>query len=653
MNDSDETREDFPPQSQGLLDSASACPDDLATHESLAAEIAQWRLLVELSPHPVLQIDEHGMVLYYNRASAPLIEAWGDGTRCRVPTDLQNLVSEVLLSDIARITTVHLAAQRVFSLVIHAAPATHSVQMYGLDITGQISITEDLLRENRLMNMLMTHIPDHIYFKDTQSRFIRISHSLAAYFGLKHPRDAIGKTDFDFFGREHAEQAFNDEQQIIRTGQPVIGLVEKETWPDGRVSWVSTTKIPMRDHTGAIVGILGISRDITQRHQLEETVRQQERLAALGQLTGGIAHNFNNSLMAIYLYAEILAEDSALTEEQIESAQAILEEAKDASRLVRQILDFSRQTPVETQRISLGEFIQGKSDMLRHTLPENIRFLIEVPLREIVDEADSTQLQALMMNLVVNARDAMPNGGEIRISVQGLVIEQEKQLILGTLTPGEWACLSVADTGVGIPAEIVPHIFEPFFTTKPKGEGTGLGLSQVYGIVQQYGGQIGIETEVGRGTTMSGYLPVIKEAPRPTKLQSTSAAATAHKGRGECILVAEDEDSLRAAVERMLKRWGYHPIMAANGKDALEVYRSRDDIDLVITDLVMPGMGGIELGEAIHALNPHIPIIYMTGYFLTSDLEALSKRPNSRIVYKPINREEMLRNVREFLEKNE
>ncbi len=260
-------------------------------------------------------------------------------------------------------------------------------------------------------------------------------------------------------------------------------------------------------------------------------------------------------------------------------------------------------------------------------------------------QADPTRLRQAVVNIVLNARDAMPEGGEIRLGLSRLTVGPEKRPPLMGMGPGEWVCIEVADTGTGIPPEVLPHIFEPFFTTKPRGVGTGLGLAQVYGIVQQHGGHIGVETEVGKGTTFRVYLPAVaEEAPA----LGPTAEVPLPTGRGEMILLVEDHPALRAAGRKVLEQLGYRVLEAADGREALEVYAA-EQVDLVLTDVVMPGMGGAALVEALRQQNPDVKVIAFTGYGEDQEVDRVRRAGVSEVIRKPFEVERLAETIRRML----
>jgi PAS domain S-box-containing protein len=445
--------------------------------------------------------------------------------------------------------------------------------------------------------------------------------------GVK-PGDHVGKSIFDVYSSfprilEDVHRALAGE-----TVSPIadIGGVLFESW-----------YTPLLDQDGEITGAIGVATDVTEREHLEAQIRQQERLAAVGQLAGGIAHDFNNYLTTIMLYAQILLRSPSFPQELATNVRTILDESRRAVRLVQQILDFSRRSMMETQLVDLGSFIEEVTGILRRTLPESIRLLIEVEAEESMVQADPTRIQQALMNLALNARDAMPQGGELSISLSKMRLRSGERdsragVLPADIPDGEWVCMAVSDTGVGMTEEVQSHLFEPFFTTKGA-EGTGLGLAQVHGIVKQHGGYIGVETALGQGATFCIYLPAHEVALQdPTVMPSTIPPT----GDGELILLVEDEDRVREAIHEILETLGYRVLIAANGRQALEVYQSAESVDLVLTDVVMPEMGGIELVRELRKRAAHLKALAITGYMVPEDLAELHEAGIGEIVSKPV-----------------
>ena len=364
-----------------------------------------------------------------------------------------------------------------------------------------------------------------------------------------------------------------------------------------------------------------VLRDVTQERDIQRRGQQQERLAAVGQLAAGIAHDFNNIMAVIILYAQIISRTMKMPSRTQEALNTIEKQAKRAADLVQQILDFSRQSVLERQLLDLLPFMKELVKLFNRTLPEHIRIELTDTGEAYFIHADPSRIQQLMMNLAVNARDAMPEGGQLQISLAHVQTEKHKPLPLGDMPPGNWVQIQVADSGSGIPPEVLPQIFEPFFTTKEVGQGTGLGLAQVYGIVQQHEGYIDVATKVGQGTTLTLYFPALDTA---ESAAGTPDKAALQQGEGQTVLVVEDDLATRKVLVDSLSLMNYEVVEAINGREALAILETRtNDIALVLSDVVMPEMGGIALFHAMRQKNLRIPIVLLTGHPLSKEMENL------------------------------
>jgi two-component system cell cycle sensor histidine kinase/response regulator CckA len=380
--------------------------------------------------------------------------------------------------------------------------------------------------------------------------------------------------------------------------------------------------------------------------EYEERIHQLDRLAVVGQMAGGIAHDFGNFLTTNIFHLELLLNDPRLPPELVPTVETVLDGAHRTAQLVRQILDFSRRTTLRSQPIDVVAFVDEIATILRRTLPESIRLVVDVSPEEIVASIDPARMEQVLMNLALNARDAMPEGGELRISLSRVEVEPGTsppivEISLAETQPvempsGNWVCLSVSDTGTGITEDVRLRLFEPFFTTKGE-EGTGLGLAQVYGIVRQHDGHIGVETEISRGTTFRVYLPACDKGEMGEDSRGMSVAP---RGRGEMILFVEDEEKLREVGRVILESLGYQVLVAENGLEALEVYRAvcaegASEIDLVITDVVMPEMGGKALVHELKKVAPDVKVLAISGYVLKDELHALRESGILGTIQKP------------------
>jgi two-component system cell cycle sensor histidine kinase/response regulator CckA len=391
-------------------------------------------------------------------------------------------------------------------------------------------------------------------------------------------------------------------------------------------------------------------------HRLEETLEelrdaqermvQQERLAAVGQLAAGIAHDFNNILAAITLYTQMSLRTDELSSRTREHLEIIAEQAGRAADLVQQILDFSRRAIIERRPLALAPFLKETVNLLEHTLPESIQINFERATGEFMVDADPTRIQQTIVNLALNARDAMPKGGELHIAVSAVTAANRITCVTcGQIVAGDWVQVTVRDTGTGIPPNVLPHIFEPFFTTRAP-LGSGLGLAQVYGIVKQHGGHIDVETEAGRGTTFKLYWPSQVSQPEAAKLKPTSLA----QGEGETILVVEDNRTIQAALADALEMANYQVLKASNGKEALDIIEQHEgQIPLVLSDWVMPFMGGLELIQKIRQHRPTTKAVILTGHPLSESTKESAPEGIVGWVQKPPNLDQLIETVAQAL----
>jgi signal transduction histidine kinase/ActR/RegA family two-component response regulator len=373
--------------------------------------------------------------------------------------------------------------------------------------------------------------------------------------------------------------------------------------------------------------------DATQTREVRAQLAQQERLAAVGQLASGIAHDFNNIMAVIVLYAQMMLQSPGLPERSREQVAIVNQQAWNATQLIQQILDFSRRAALERQPLDLLPLVKEHVKLLERTLPEHIEVTFVHDSGEHTVNADPTRIQQVLMNLAVNARDAMPEGGTLRIELERIIVRHGQSPLLPEMKPGDWIRLSVTDTGTGIPPDVLPHIFEPFFTTKVHGAGSGLGLPQVYGIVEQHEGRIGVATQVGTGTTFNIYLPALAvDTPEPL----ISEASTLQHGQGETLLVVEDDRAVQAALISTLEALNYTVLPAANGREALALLDQQGShVALVLSDVVMPVMGGIALLHALRKQGWTVPVILLTGHPMEKDLEVLQTQGLSAWLLKP------------------
>ncbi len=408
--------------------------------------------------------------------------------------------------------------------------------------------------------------------------------------------------------------------------------------------WLSINAAPVFGEDGTPRAAVSSFIDITDRRLLNEQLQQSQKMEGIGRLAGGIAHDFNNIITAIVGNIDFAAEAAPADSEQLHDLEQAREAAQRGAALTRQLLTFARRQPVNPQPLRLDELAAGMDRMLRRVLGEDVT----LETRSVGDlwsvRADASQMEQVILNLAVNARDAMPHGGT-------LVVDTSNQVVAGGRLPGgaesgEFVVLTVSDTGVGMTAEIREHIFEPFFTTRPVGAGTGLGLSTVYGIVQDAGGFVRVESESGAGTSFRVYLPRSLTEAAPGAVGGEIGPS---RGSGT-VLVVEDETAVRQLVERSLRAYGYTVIAAADGREALGIVeRSGSDIDIVITDVIMPGLSGTDLAARLQDTRPGLPVLFMSGY-PDHSRNSSAQIPAERLLQKPFTPAQLVRRVQLALE---
>lgn len=416
-----------------------------------------------------------------------------------------------------------------------------------------------------------------------------------------------------------------------------------------RMRWVALTGTPSLHSDGDLAAVYGTLVDVTERRRLEEQLRQAQKMEAIGQLAGGIAHDFNNLLLAIRGHAEFALEEADPGSAITDDLRIIVDETERASGLTRQLLAFSREHVPNLEVLDLGDVVQGMKGMLARLLGENIEVIIEAPDAPLHVEADPAQVQQVVMNLATNARDAMITGGRLVVRLEGIEVDRDQARRWGaTLDPGPFVLLSVRDTGVGMDDQTARKVFDPFFTTKTVGKGTGLGLSTVLGIVVERRGHVEMETRRGEGTELRIFLPRAGRGRAAAEDREEQEGLGA--GAGRTILVVEDEPAVRSVVRRYLEGSGYRVYEAASAAEALQRIAEcgLEHLDLVMTDVIMPGLSGIELVERLRERRPDLPVVFMSGYAEEEMLER-GHRLEGSFLYKPFDHGDLMTVVARIL----
>ena len=443
---------------------------------------------------------------------------------------------------------------------------------------------------------------------DRQGTFIRVSPSAAVILGYR-PDEMVGHSAAAFLYPDDLDST-RSEMRLARRGRQMRNFQCRYVHRDGRIvplTWTGVWSEPDQQH-------FFIGRDMTEHVNLERQLRQAQKMEAIGQLTGGIAHDFNNILTVIIGMAELLSADVANDAELLPMVRAIDDAAARGAQLTQRMLSFARKQPLQARVIDLNEIVVRMTTMLQRTLGEDIAVKTALTADPWPAFADASQLEDVLLNLAVNARDAMPNGGQLLIETTNTHLDDHYALQNVEVAPGDYATVIVTDSGTGMSANVMEHAFEPFFTTKDVGRGTGLGLSMVYGFVKQSHGHVKIYSELGHGTSIRLYLPKAGGlATAPT--HAAADAIAAHHGSGETILVVEDDAGARTVAVTILKSLGYCVLEAEDGKTALAALDDAHAIDLLFTDLIMPnGMSGFDLLRKAREQRPGLRALFTSGY---------------------------------------
>jgi two-component system, cell cycle sensor histidine kinase and response regulator CckA len=409
---------------------------------------------------------------------------------------------------------------------------------------------------------------------------------------------------------------------------------------------VARWSAPLRDASGKVTGFVALLTDNTERKRLEEQFRQSQKMEAVGRLAGGVAHDFNNLLTVITGYSQMVSDRLETDDPRAEAVQQVLRASDRATALTKQLLAFSRQQVVQPKVLDVGMLVKDMAQMLKRLVGETIELmLIGVPARVY---ADPGQIEQVIVNLAVNARDAMPSGGRLGIETSVTEFDTFSMMIHPGLTPGPYVLLSISDTGCGMTAETKAHLFEPFFTTKERGRGTGLGLSTSYGIVKQNGGEILVYSEPDIGSAFKIYLPRVEE---PLDVEPSSVSGSERFRGSETVLVVEDEDDVRRVVVHMLQQLGYDVLTAASGAEAMRLCEETErHIHLLLTDVVMPKMSGRELADRLCGNLPNLKVLFVSGYTGSVIIHHGVLDPGTHFLQKPFSAAQLGGKVREVLE---
>jgi PAS domain S-box-containing protein len=517
-------------------------------------------------------------------------------------------------------------------------------------MTSRVEEAHGALREtNQLTQFALAAARIGVWQSPLGNGAMTCSDSMALVHGID--ADALPQNRAAFLALVHDADRARVRDMLEARSAPdgVFDVQYRALWPDGSVHWIEGKGRVKLDDAGRPTSVLGVSIDVTDRQRLESQLRQSQKMEAVGQLAGGVAHDFNNLLTAILGHGNILLDELAPDTETRADVVEILNAADSAARLTHQLLAFSRQTVMQPEIVSINDVIARTEKLLRRLIPEHIEVVTSLDSDVPAVRVDIVHLEQVIMNLAVNARDAMPAGGTLTIASGTARLDGRESFAGETPAPGTYTMLAVTDSGAGMSAEIISHIFEPFFTTKPIGQGTGLGLATVFGIVRQSRGYIDVQSEPGDSTTFRIYLPAAT-APGASSPRPAESVATRTPGGGETVLVVEDDAAVRAIARRILERYGYRVEAAASGEEALLLLTMHDlRPDLVLTDVVMPGMTGAELYREIAPLHPGLRVLFTSGYAADALDRYGIEEIDGLFIEKPYSPDELAKKVREAL----
>ena len=530
------------------------------------------------------------------------------------------------------------------NLVESDEPGEFTIVGTTFDVTERKKSREELRLSRQRFAAFMRHLPGVAFMKNRDGRYVFYNEAAQGLFHLD-PVDFLGKTDHEVWPGEYADRLVANDEEVLRT-KSLVEAVEAVPHKQGVHHWL-IYKFPIVDENDEVQFIGGMGIDITERRQLEDQLRQSQKMEAVGRLAGGVAHDFNNLLTVISGYGDMIMRGLTPDDPLHGCIEEVLKASSRATSLTNQLLAFSRRQVIQPKILDLNILVANMDRMLRRVIGEHIELetVLTPGLGSV--KADAGQLEQVIMNLAVNARDAMPEGGRLFIRTGNVDVPHSSRLH-ADVRPGCYVRLTVADTGKGMDAEIMVHLFEPFYTSKATGKGTGLGLSTVYGIVKQSGGEIVVESEPGSGATFHIYLPRVAgvlDDSRPARIQPAVRAGT------ETILLVEDEPGVRQLVREMLHRLGYTTLEAGGGAEALRIFdQHRGGIDLLLTDVIMPQMSGRDLAARLRSLQPALKVLYMSGY--TDDMLAHHGvlEPNVYLLPKPFAPDELGAKLREVLD---
>ncbi len=513
-----------------------------------------------------------------------------------------------------------------------------------LDITERKRAEAELRASQQLLETVFNAIPHTMVIKDRESRYIQVNNAWYEFYG-RSPKEVIGKAPKETAGKSDINSMLEEDQITLSGKESTYAFENTRINRFGEKRNFQMVRAKIRDGEGNVTGLVALGQDVSDRKQLEAQLQQSQKMEAVGTLAGGIAHNFNNLLQMIMSNVALLLMETDSSHPQHEILSAIKNRVKSGSELTRQLLGFARGGKYQVKPTDLNRMLAAVSRMFART-QKKIIVRRKYQRNLSTTNLDQGQIEQVLLNLFVNSQEAMPRGGELLLKSENVTLEESFSRLHG-VTPGKYVKISVQDTGKGMDQETMGRIFEPFFTTKEMAHGSGLGLASAYGIIRNHAGIITVDSEVGKGTTFDIYLPATDKEITEIK----EAAREVRKGTGTVLLVDDEEGNLTGVRMNLEMALGYKSLTAKSGAEAIKVYaKNKDEINLVILDLIMPGMGGGETFDKLRELNPKVKVLLSSGYSLEGEAAEVMERGCNGFIQKPFDPEELSEQIHKVLD---
>ncbi len=516
-------------------------------------------------------------------------------------------------------------------------------------ILKQNKSKKTLIEKSNILNDILLNVPHYIFWKDVSGIYRGCSKSFAEITGLHSPESIIGKTDNELPWRNDDRLSYiKMDEAVVSGGKPIINIEEPLRSSDGSISTILISKIPLKTSSGKITGVLGLALDITERKNLEQQLNQSEKMDILAQLSGGIAHDFNNMLGGIMGNADMLLTQLPQNSPYKDYVNLIIDGSEKASELVGKLMAFSRKTDSAKIKIDLNDSLKDISTTLSRISRNNIKIITNFKSNDPYILADSPSLQSVLLNICVNSKEAMPEGGNISISTENVFLDETYiKTCVHKVTPGDYIEVDISDTGSGIDKNIIDKIFDPFFSTKTDSNHQGLGLSTVFGNVKNLNGTINVFSEKGKGTSFRIYFPVLK-----TDSPKFSAENDNLIYGNDCLLLIDDEDIIRKTAYEQLLYLGYSTLMSDEGLRGINIYRAeKNRIAAVILDLIMPNQNGIDVYKKLLEINPEVKVLFTSGFSRDASLDELLMSKNTGFIKKPFRLSPLSKAIAKLLQK--